>query len=115
MTEIKIFLADNSTKSALVNELFAEYTDAQTGKARELLGFGKERKMPRFVLYSPINFSRKTAWRLIGKTSNAGKTRVTLEGKNKKQVPSQFYIGRANMEKFTIVIDKATNLGKIYC
>ncbi|MBD3879626.1 MAG: hypothetical protein SR1Q5_08080, partial [Quinella sp. 1Q5] len=140
VTEIKIFLAGNSTKSALVNELFAEYTDTQAGKARELLGFGKEQKMPRFVLYPPLGtdaadkfqeengvaVNRKNIERPTGKTGVAfGLLRcregsairvvdITPEGKDKKQVPFQFYIGRARMGKFTIVIDKATKLGKWY-
>ncbi|MBQ3444754.1 MAG: hypothetical protein IJG33_16100 [Selenomonadaceae bacterium] len=140
VTEIKIFLAGNSTKSALVNELFAEYTDTQAGKARELLGFGKEQKMPQFVLYPPLGtdaadklqeengvaVNRKNIERPTGKTGVAfGLLRcregsairvvdITPEGKDKKQVPFQFYIGRARMGKFTIVIDKATKLGKWY-
>ena len=140
VTEIKIFLAGNSTKSALVNELFAEYTDTQAGKARELLGFGKEQKMPQFILYPPLGtdaadklqeengvaVNRKDFARPTGKTGVAfGLLRcregsairvvdITPEGKDKKQVPFQFYIGRARMGKFTIVIDKATKLGKWY-
>ena len=129
---IGIFLAGNSTK------LFEEYTDEETGKARGLLGFGKGQKMPRFILYPPLgtddadkiqeesgltvdknNFARPT-----GKTGVAfGLLRcrdgsairvidVSPEGKDKKQVPFQFYVGRARMGKFKIVIDKSTKLGK---
>ncbi|MBR4904358.1 MAG: hypothetical protein IKZ53_06780 [Selenomonadaceae bacterium] len=135
---IGIFLAGNSTKSALVKKLFEEYTNEETGKARELLGFGKGQKMPRFILYPPLgtddadkiqeesgltvdknNFARPT-----GKTGVAfGLLRcregsairvvdITPEGKDKKQVPFQFYVGRARMGKFKIVIDKSTKLGK---
>lgn len=140
VTEIKIFLAGNSTKSALVKELFAEYTNAEAGKARELLGFGRGQKMPQFVLYPPLGtddadklqeengvaVDRKDFARPTGKTGVAfGLLRcregsavrvvdITPEGKDKKQVPFQFYIGRARMGKFTIVIDKATRLGKWY-
>ena len=136
--EIEIFLAGNSTKSALVKKLFDEYIDAETGKARTLLGFGKGQKMPRFILYPPLgtddadnlqaekgltvdknNFERPT-----GKTGVAfGLLRcregsairvidITPEGKDKKQVPFQFYVGRARMGKFKILIDKSTKLGK---
>ena len=140
VTEIKIFLAGNSTKSALVNELFAEYTDTQAGKARELLGFGKGQAMPQFILYPPLGtdaadklqeengvaVNRKDFARPTGKTGVAfvllrcregsaiRVVDITPEGKDKKQVPFQFYIGRARMGKFTIVIDKATKLGKWY-
>ena len=140
VTEIKIFLAGNSTKSALVNKLFEEYTNTETGKARELLGFGKGQAMPRFVLYPPLGtdaadnlqeangvaVNKKDFARPTGKTGVAfGLLRcregsairvvdITPEGKDKKQVPFQFYIGRARMGKFTIVIDKATKLGKWY-
>ena len=106
-------------------KLFEEYTDEETGKARELLGFGKGQKMPRFILYPPLgtddadkiqeesgltvdknNFARPT-----GKTGVAfGLLRcrdgsairvidVSPEGKDKKQVPFQFYVGRARMGK----------------
>ena len=136
--EIEIFLAGNSTKSALVKKLFEEYIDIETGKARELLGFGKGQKMPRFILYPPLgtenadnlqaekgltvdknNFARPT-----GKTGVAfGLLRcregsavrvidITPEGVDKKQVPFQFYVGRARMGKFKILIDKSTKLGK---
>ena len=138
VTEIGIFLAGNSTKSALVKKLFEEYIDTENGKARKLLGFGNPQKMPRFVLYPPLgtdeaykiqeskdlpvdknNFAAPT-----GKTGVAfGLLRcrdgsairvvdISPEGKDKKQVPFQFYIGRARMGKFKIVLDKSTKLGK---
>ncbi|MBR3746591.1 MAG: hypothetical protein IKN27_06485 [Selenomonadaceae bacterium] len=135
--EIAIFLAGNSTKAALVKKLFEEYTDAETGKARELLGFGKTQEMPRFKIYPPLgtadadeiqktrgvevdtkNFERPT-----GKTGVAfgllrcrdGSTirvvDISSEGVDKKQVPFRFYLGRRQHGKFKIVIDKATKLG----
>ena len=140
VTEIEIFMAGNSTKSALVKELFEEYTNSDNSKARELLGFGKGQAMPNFVLYPPLGtetadniqkengvaVDKKDFSRPTGKTGVAfGLLRcregsairvvdITPEGKDKKQVPFQFYIGRARMGKFTIVIDKATKLGKWY-
>ncbi len=138
--EIGIFLAGNSTKSALVKKLFEEYTDVETGKARKLLGFGEGQKMPRFVLYPPLgtdeadkiqatkgiavdknNFARPTgktgvAFGLL-KCREGSAIRVvdiSPEGKDKKQVPFQFYVGRARMGKFKILIDKSTKLGKWY-
>ena len=138
VAEIGIFLAGNSTKSALVKKLFADYTDNETGKARELLGFGKGQKMPHFVLYPPlgtaeadelqasrgVTVNKNDFARPTGKTGVAfGLLRcrdgsairvvdISPEGKDKKQVPFQFYVGRARMGKFKIVLDKSTKLGK---
>ncbi|MBQ7199660.1 MAG: hypothetical protein IJS29_10390, partial [Selenomonadaceae bacterium] len=138
--EIKIFLAGNSTKSALVKKIFDEYTNYETGKAREILGFGNEQAMPKFTLYPPLgtddakiiqlengvevdekNFAAPT-----GKTGVAfGLLRcrdgqeikvvdITPEGKDKKQVPFQFYVGRRSKKKFKVIIDKSTKLGEWY-
>lgn len=140
VNEIAIFLAGNSTKSALVKKLFEKYTDAQTGKARKLLGFGEGQNMPRFVLYPPLGteeadkiqaekgvaVNENKFERPTGKTGVAfGLLRcregsairvidISPEGKDKKQVPFQFYVGRQRMGKFKILIDKSTKLGKWY-
>ena len=137
VSEIKIFLAGNSTKSALVKKIFAEFIE---GKARKLLGFGKDQDMPNFILYPPLgtveaekiqsengvvvdknNFARPT-----GKTGVAfGLLRcrdgsairvvdITPEGRDKKQVPFQFYVGRARRGKFQVIIDKAAKLNQWY-
>ncbi|MBQ7199439.1 MAG: hypothetical protein IJS29_09270 [Selenomonadaceae bacterium] len=138
--EIKIFLAGNSTKSALVKKIFDEYIDYDNGKARSLLGFGGTQVMPRFTLYPPLgtddakqiqrenevevdenNFAAPT-----GKTGVAfGLLRcrdgsavrvvdITPEGKDKKQVPFRYYVGRAKLGKFKVVIDKSAKLGEWY-
>ena len=138
--EIKIFLAGNSTKSALVKKIFDEYTNYETGTARSLLGFGGTQEMPRFTIYPPLgtdeakliqvengvevaenNFAAPT-----GKTGVAfgllrcrdGSTvrvvDITPEGKDKKQVPFQYYVGRVKMGKFKVVIDKSAKLGQWY-
>ena len=39
---------------------------------------------------------------------------ITPEGKDKKQVPFQFYVGRRSKKKFKVIIDKATKLGEWY-
>lgn len=135
--EIAIFLAGNSTKAALVKKLFEEYTDVETGKARELLGFGKTQEMPHFTIYPPlgteaadeiqktrgVNVDTKNFARPTGKTGVAfgllrcreGSTirvvDISSEGVDKKQVPFRFYLGRRQHGKFKIVIDKATKLG----
>lgn len=136
--EIKIFLAGNSTKSALVKNIFAEFIKGD--KARKLLGFGRDQDMPKFILYPPLgtaeadkiqfengvevdrnNFARPT-----GKTGVAfGLLRcregsavrvvdITPEGRDKKQVPFQFYVGRARLGKFKVIIDKSAKLNKWY-
>ncbi|MCR5834290.1 MAG: hypothetical protein K6G55_06560 [Selenomonadaceae bacterium] len=136
--EIKIFLAGNSTKSALVKKIFEEYTDYENGKARELLGFGRSQKMPKFVLYPPlgteeayeiqtekgITVDKNDFERPTGKTGVAfGLLRcregslikvvdITPEGIDMEQVPFQFYVGRARRGKFTVIIDKSAKLGK---
>lgn len=138
ISEIKIFLAGNSTKSALVKKIFEEYINLETGRARQLLGFGRGQNMPHFTLYPPLgtdeadkiqeesgivvdknNFARPT-----GKTGVAfGLLRcrdgsairvvdITPEGKDKKQIPFQFYVGRARLGKFKVMLDKATKLGE---
>ena len=138
LQEIKIFLAGNSTKSALVKKIFEEYTNYENGRARDLLGFGKQQNMPRFTLYPPLgtdeakkiqrenyvevdenNFAAPT-----GKTGVAiGLLRcrdgsavrvvdISPEGKDKKQVPFQYYVGRAKLGKFKVVIDKSSKLGE---
>ena len=135
--EIKIFLAGNSTKSAFVKKIFEEYIDYENGRARELLGFGKGQDMPRFILYPPLgtdeadkiqaengiavdknNFERPTgktgvAFGLLLCRDGSGirVVDITPEGKDKKQVPFQFYVGRARLGKFKVVIDKAAKLG----
>ncbi len=135
--EISIFLAGNSTKAALVKKLFDDYTDIDTGRARELLGFGKTQEMPRFTIYPPLgtdaadklqaargvtvdkdDFARPTgktgvAFGLL-KCREGSAIRVvdiSSEGVDKKQVPFRFYLGRRQHGKFKIVIDKATKLG----
>ena len=135
--EISIFLAGNSTKAALVKKLFNEYTDVETGRARELLGFGKTQQMPRFTIYPPlgtddadkiqatrgVTVDKNDFARPTGKTGVAfgllkcreGSTirvvDISSEGVDKKQVPFRFYLGRRQHGKFKIVIDKATKLG----
>lgn len=52
--EIAIFLAGNSSKSEIVKNLFDTYIDEENGKARELLGFGKDQKMPKFKLFPAL-------------------------------------------------------------
>ena len=138
--EIKIFLAGNSTKSAFVKKIFEEYIDYENGRARELLGFGKGQDMPRFILYPPLgtdeadkiqaangiavdknNFERPTgktgvAFGLLLCRDGSGirVVDITPEGKDKKQVPFQFYVGRARLGKFKVVIDKSAKLGTWY-
>lgn len=74
--EIKIFMAGNFTKSALVKKIFAEFIEGD--KTRKLLEFGKNKAMPKFIL-----FRRSALQRLI-----------------KFKVPFQFYVGRARRGKF---------------
>ena len=49
-----IFMAGNASKSALVKEIFAEYTDGSKPKAQTLLGVLQGGKMPKFMLLPPL-------------------------------------------------------------
>lgn len=49
-----IFMAGNASKSALVKEVFAEYTDGSKPKAQTLLGVLQGGKMPKFLLLPPL-------------------------------------------------------------
>lgn len=49
-----IFMAGNASKSALVKEIFAEYTDGSKPKAQTLLGVLQGGKMPKFLLLPPL-------------------------------------------------------------
>ena len=49
-----IFMAGNASKSALVKEVFAEYTDGSKPKAQTLLGVLQGGKMPKFMLLPPL-------------------------------------------------------------
>ena len=39
---------------------------------------------------------------------------ITPEGKDKKQVPFQFYVGRRSKKKFKVIIDKSAKLNQWY-
>lgn len=133
--EIAVFLAGNSSKSALVKELFNEYT-SEKGKARSLLGFGEDQKMPKFTLYPPLGTSE--AWEIqrklgvepltdidapTGKTGVAyglllsregGEIKVTDITPDGAKTPFGFFVGRRERKIFKVVIDNNTKLGVWY-
>lgn len=134
--EIAIFLAGNSSKSIIVKELFEEYI-GENGKARELLGFSAEQKMPQFKLYPALG--TEDAYNLMGELGlevqrdnlekPTGKTGVAFgllkcrESGNIKvvditpdntKVQFQYYIGRKKKRKFRTVIDRTTKMKQWY-
>ena len=134
--KISIFLAGNSSKSALVQELFEEYL-AKDGKARELLGFGKDQPMPEFILYPALGteaayelmesqglpVERENLEKPTGKTGvafgllkcmDSGNTKVIDITPDNTKVQFQYYIGRNKKRRFKTVVDRSTKMKDWY-
>lgn len=134
--EISIFLAGNSSKAALVKELFQEYTTAK-GKAREILGFGADQSMPVFKVYPALGTeeayqlqedfalspNRDNLEKPTGKTGVAfgllrcresGNVKVVDITPDGAKVPFQYYVGRNKKRRFKTVIDRNTKLNQWY-
>ena len=130
--EFAIFLAGNSSRSGLVKELFNEYTQPG-GRAYELLGFGKEKEMPHFVVYPPLGTTEAHALQRekgitpqtdidapTGKTGVAyglllsrdgGEIKVTHITPDGEKTPFRFFVGRSRRKIFKPVMDNHTQLG----
>ncbi len=136
VNEIAIFLAGNSSKSIIVKELFEEYI-GENGKARELLGFSAEQKMPQFKLYPALGtedaynlmeelgleVQRDNLEKPTGKTGVAfgllkcresGNIKVVDITPDNTKVQFQYYIGRKKKRKFRTVIDRTTKMKQWY-
>lgn len=134
--EISIFLAGNSSKSVIVKELFEQYI-GENGKARELLGFSKDQKMPQFKLYPAlgtedaynlmeemeIDVERDNMEKPTGKTGVAfgllkcresGNIKVVDITPDNTKVQFRYYIGRKKKRKFRTVIDRTTKMKQWY-
>lgn len=134
--EISIFLAGNSSKSIIVKELFEQYI-GENGKAREILGFSADQKMPQFKLYPALG--TEDAYKLmeeIGRETErdnlekpTGKTGVAFgllkcrESGNVKvvditpdntKVQFRYYVGRKKKRKFRTIIDRTTKMKQWY-
>lgn len=130
--EVAIFLAGNSSRSSLVKELFDEYTKTG-GRAYDLLGFGKEKNMPRFVLYPPLGTTEAHALQKeksitpqtdidapTGKTGVAyglllsrdgGEIKVTQITPDGEKTLFRYFVGRSRRKIFKPIMDYHTNLG----
>ncbi|WP_346684302.1 hypothetical protein [Megamonas hypermegale] len=120
--EISIFLAGNSSKSIIVKELFEQYI-GESGKAREILGFSADQKMPQFKLYPAlgtedaynlmeeigIETERDNLEKPTGKTGVAfgllkcresGNIKVIDITPDNTKVQFRYYVGRKKKRKF---------------
>lgn len=134
--EISIFLAGNSSKSIIVKELFEQYI-GENGKAREILGFSADQKMPQFKLYPALG--TEDAYKLMeeigieteqdnlekptGKTGVAfgllkcresGNVKVVDITPDNTKVQFRYYIGRKKKRKFRTIIDRTTKMKQWY-
>lgn len=134
--EISIFLAGNSSKSIIVKELFEQYI-GENGKAREILGFSADQKMPQFKLYPALG--TEDAYKLMeeigieteqnnlekptGKTGVAfgllkcresGNVKVVDITPDNTKVQFRYYVGRKKKRKFRTIIDRTTKMKQWY-
>ena len=134
--EISIFLAGNSSKSIIVKDLFEQYI-GENGKARELLGFSKDQKMPQFKLYPALGtedaynlmeemgfaVQRDNLEKPTGKTGVAfgllkcresGNIKVVDITPDNTKVQFRYYVGRKKKRKFRTIIDRTTKMNQWY-
>lgn len=134
--EISIFLAGNSSKSIIVKELFEQYI-GENGKAREILGFSADQKMPQFKLYPAlgtedayklmeeigIEIERDNLEKPTGKTGVAfgllkcresGNVKVVDITPDNTKVQFRYYVGRKKKRKFRTIIDRTTKMKQWY-
>ena len=134
--EISIFLAGNSSKSIIVKELFEQYI-GESGKAREILGFSADQKMPQFKLYPAlgtedaynlmeeigIETERDNLEKPTGKTGVAfgllkcresGNIKVIDITPDNTKVQFRYYVGRKKKRKFKTIIDRTTKMKQWY-
>lgn len=134
--EISIFLAGNSSKSIIVKELFEQYI-GENGKAREILGFSADQKMPQFKLYPAlgteeayklmeeigIETERDNLEKPTGKTGVAfgllkcresGNVKVVDITPDNTKVQFRYYVGRKKKRKFRTIIDRTTKMKQWY-
>ena len=134
--EISIFLAGNSSKSIIVKELFEQYI-GENGKAREILGFSADQKMPQFKLYPALGtedaynlmeemgfaVQRDNLEKPTGKTGVAfgllkcresGNIKVVDITPDNTKVQFRYYVGRKKKRKFKTVIDRTTKMKQWY-
>lgn len=134
--EISIFLAGNSSKSIIVKELFEQYI-GESGKAREILGFSADQKMPQFKLYPAlgtedaynlmeelgIETERDNLEKPTGKTGVAfgllkcresGNIKVIDITPDNTKVQFRYYVGRKKKRKFRTIIDRTTKMKQWY-
>lgn len=136
VNEISIFLAGNSSKSIIVKELFEQYI-GENGKAREILGFSADQKMPQFKLYPAlgteeayklmeeigIEIERDNLEKPTGKTGVAfgllkcresGNVKVVDITPDNTKVQFRYYVGRKKKRKFRTIIDRTTKMKQWY-
>ena len=136
VNEISIFLAGNSSKSIIVKELFEQYI-GESGKAREILGFSADQKMPQFKLYPAlgtedaynlmeelgIETERNNLEKPTGKTGVAfgllkcresGNIKVIDITPDNTKVQFRYYVGRKKKRKFRTIIDRTTKMKQWY-
>lgn len=134
--EISIFLAGNSSKSVIVKDLFEQYI-GENGKARKLLGFSTDQKMPKFKLYPALGtedayslmeemgfeVQRDNLEKPTGKTGVAfgllkcresGNIKVVDITPDNTKVQFRYYVGRKKKRKFRTVIDRTTKMNQWY-
>ena len=134
--EISIFLAGNSSKSIIVKDLFEQYI-GENGKAREILGFSADQKMPQFKLYPAlgteeayklmeeigIETERDNLEKPTGKTGVAfgllkcresGNVKVVDITPDNTKVQFRYYVGRKKKRKFRTIIDRTTKMKQWY-
>lgn len=134
--EMSIFLAGNSSKSIIVKELFEQYI-GENGKAREILGFSADQKMPQFKLYPAlgteeayklmeeigIETERDNLEKPTGKTGVAfgllkcresGNVKVVDITPDNTKVQFRYYVGRKKKRKFRTIIDRTTKMKQWY-
>lgn len=125
MESIVIFLAGNSSKSPIVEELFNKYTDSITQE----LNKDSDNKKEYFKIYPPlgtkeaieiqkeagIDVDENDITRPTGKTGVAyglvegrdgGVIKVISEKTNKEEIKFNYYIGRNRKKKFKMVISR---------
>lgn len=131
MESIVIFLAGNSSKSPIVNELFSKYIDEITQE----LNKGSDEEKEYFKIYPPlgtkeaieiqkemgIEVDENDITRPTGKTGVAyglvegrdgGVIKVISEKTNNEEIKFNYYIGRNRKKKFKMVVNREVEYNK---
>lgn len=129
--------ATDSAENDTTAQLPASEEQPNLGRARELLGFGKDQKMPEFKIYPAlgteeayelkeelgIDPERDNLEKPTGKTGVADGLLKSRESGNVKviditpdntKVQFQYYIGRKKKRKFRTYIDRSTKMKQWY-